>query len=77
MRLVDPRRDDETIVEKRLTTFNEQGYSEFIKDPRQRSWDVNVRFFLDRLQAFLQKKRKKILRHLDSRPPGEPGPTSR
>lgn len=70
MTLVDPRQDHQTIVTKRLSVFNEQSYTEFITDPRQHSWDVNVEFFLDRLGSFLQKKRKKILRHLDEHPRG-------
>ena len=66
--LLDPTLEDRAIVEKRMNLFNSQGYSEFISDPRQRSWDVNVAFLLDRIESFLQKKKKKIRRHLDEHP---------
>jgi hypothetical protein len=66
--LQDPLQKDETIVDKRFTVFNEQGYSEFIHDPRQRSWDVNVEFLLDRIDAFLEKRQRKILKYLDEHP---------
>lgn len=66
--VVDPARDDATVVEKDLSVFNQQAYTKFITDPRQRSWDVNVDFLLDRLGAFLHKKRKKIQAHLRDNP---------
>lgn len=66
--LQDPLRDNATIVDKRFTVYNEQGYSEFIRDPRERSWDVNVEFLLDRIDAFLKKRKRKILKYLDEHP---------
>ena len=62
--LLDPRRDDHAIIAKEIRVFNEQGYSEFIRDPRQRSWDVNVEFLIDRIEALLSRNRRKILRYL-------------
>ena len=66
--LLDPTLEERVIVEKRMNLFNSQGYSEFITDPRQRSWDVNVEFLIDRIESFLKKKKKKIRRHLEEHP---------
>lgn len=80
--LLDPLAGYATIVEKRIPVFNQQVPTEFVHDPRQRSWDVNVEFLIDRIDAFLRGKRTRILRYLEDHPrtraapvdPAEPAP---
>ena len=62
--LVDARRDGFPVAERSLSVFNEQGTTKLITDPKQYSWDTNVEFLLDRLGAFLKKRRKKIAAYL-------------
>ena len=61
--LQDPR-TDRILLQKELTVFNEQRFTEVVRDPKQRAWDVSLDFLIDRTANLLSRRAKKIRAHL-------------
>jgi hypothetical protein len=66
--LVDPHVDDRLLFQDRFTVYNETRETKVITDPRQRSWDDNLQFLLDRTNRFLRRRDGRIRRYLRENP---------
>jgi hypothetical protein len=71
--LRDPLQGDLPLAEDQFTIYNETRETKVVSNPRERSWNDNMKFMVKRLERFLDRHRRTAQRHLREHP--RPAPT--